>query len=104
MEALNKVHRRAFGKAPNTASTVDFVLADYNASTFIDLIVKERGYEFQYEGKRWYELKRTGKAASTILAVKGKVIAQKMYLWPIPLSEMSYNKALDPIKDQNPGY
>jgi len=104
MEALNKVHRRAFGKAPNTASTVDFVLADYNASSFIDLIVKERGYEFQYEGKRWYELKRTGKAASTILAVKGKVIAQKMYLWPIPLSEMNYNKALDPIKDQNPGY
>lgn len=85
-------------------STVDFNLAAYNATTFIDLIVKERGYEFQYEGKRWLELKRTGKAAATILAVKGKTIAQKMYLWPIPLSETNYNKALDPVKDQNPGY
>jgi hypothetical protein len=104
MEALNKVHRRAFGKTPTLPSPVDFNLADYNADSFIDLVVKERGYEFQYEGKRWLELKRTGKAASTILSVKGKTIAQKHYLWPIPVTEMNYNKALDPVKDQNPGY
>ncbi|MBC7915349.1 MAG: RagB/SusD family nutrient uptake outer membrane protein [Pyrinomonadaceae bacterium] len=104
VEALNKVHRRAYGQNPNSPSTVDFILANYNATTFLDLIIKERGYEFQYEGKRWLELKRTGKAAEIILAVKGKTILQKAYLWPIPITEIPFNPALDPVKDQNPGY
>ncbi|KKQ78616.1 MAG: RagB/SusD domain protein, partial [Parcubacteria group bacterium GW2011_GWC2_38_7] len=30
--------------------------------------------------------------------------AEKAYLWPIPVSELDYNKALDPATDQNPGY
>lgn len=105
MEALNQVHRRAYGKNPKVASSVDFQLADYsNESDFLDLIVKEYGYEFQYEGKRWLELKRTGKAQEVIMATKGKTIAEKNYLFPIPAAEMNFNKALDPTKDQNPGY
>lgn len=105
MEALNQIHRRAYGKPSGTSSTVDFKLADYATSAaFMNLVVKERGYEFQYEGKRWLELKRTGKAAEIILAAKGKTIAPKHYLWPIPVSEVSYNSAIDAVKDQNPGY
>lgn len=104
LEALNKVHRRAYGKDPKTVSTVDFKLSDYNADSFLNLIIKERGYEFQYEGKRWLELKRTGKAAEIIKMVKGVDIAQKYYLFPIPTSEFNYNKALNPATDQNPGY
>lgn len=104
IEALNQVHRRAYGKTPTALSSIDFKLADYTADTFLDLIIKERGYEFQQEGKRWLELKRTGKAAEIILAAKGKTIAPKHYLWPIPVSELNFNKALDPAKDQNPGY
>ena len=104
MESLNQVHRRAYGYNPKLPSVVDFKTADYNGSNFLDLIIKERGYEFQLEGKRWLELKRTGKLAETILAAKGKVVAEKDYLWPIPVNELSSNKALDPSKDQNPGY
>jgi len=104
METLNQVHRRGYGYDTKTSSPVDFKLADYNASSFLDLVVKEYGYEFQLEGKRWSQLKRTGKAAEIILAMKGTAIAQKHYLWPIPISEMNFNKAIDPVKDQNPGY
>jgi hypothetical protein len=104
LEALNKVHRRAYGKDPNTSSNVDFVLTDYNKSSFQDLVLQERAYEFIFEGKRWYDLKRTGKAADVIKAAKGITIAEKAYLWPIPVSELNFNKALDPSKDQNPGY
>lgn len=104
MEALNKVHRRAYGHNPEAPSAVDFKLADYDAQSFADLVMKERGYEFQFEGKRWLELKRSGRAKEIIQAVKGITIADKNFLWPIPLSEMNYNKALDPAKDQNPGY
>jgi tetratricopeptide (TPR) repeat protein len=104
MEALNQVHRRAYGKVPTSVSTVDFKLADYTASTFLDLVLLERSYEFQLEGKRWLDLKRTGKAKDAVLAATGKNIVEKHYLWPIPVSEMNYNKGLDPSKDQNPGY
>lgn len=33
-------------------------------------------------------------------AVKRKTVSYKNYLWPIPNSEMNYNKLLDPSKDQ----
>ncbi len=104
LEALNQVHRRAYGFVPISPSAIDFKLTDYNANSFLDLVIKERGYEFQYEGKRWLELKRTGKAQQIILATKNKTIADKAYLWPIAVSELGYNTAIDPVKDQNPGY
>lgn len=103
MDALNQVHRRAYGLDPDVPSDTDYQLADYNADTFLDLVLQERAYEFQFEGKRWLDLKRTGKAASTILEMKGIQIAEKHYLWPIPADELSFNKALRP-EDQNPGY
>ena len=104
MEALNTVRRRAYGKPSTETSAIDLKLADYNADTFLNLVLTERSYEFQLGGKRWLDLKRTGKAAEEVLAATGKTIAQKHYLWPIPVSEMNYNKGLDPAKDQNPGY
>lgn len=104
MEALNKVHRRAYGKAPGVASSIDYNPADYNAATFLDLVLTERSYEFQLGGKRWLDLKRTGKVKEAVLAATGKTVADKHLLWPIPVSEMNYNKGLDPTKDQNPGY
>ncbi|NQD72188.1 RagB/SusD family nutrient uptake outer membrane protein [Sphingobacterium shayense] len=104
MEALNKVHRRAYGFAAEATSPVDFDVADYTVDTFIDLIVKERGYEFIYEGKRWLELKRIGEVNEYIAYGKGKTVIEKHLLWPIPLSETNYNNAIDPVADQNSGY
>ncbi len=106
MEKLNMVHRRAYGKNPIVADpTVDFKLSDYSTKqAFIDLVVKERGYENCGESKRWLDLKRLGIAEETILAGKGKNMAPRYLLWPIPVIETNYNKAIDPVKDQNPGY
>ncbi|MEQ6120816.1 RagB/SusD family nutrient uptake outer membrane protein [Reichenbachiella sp. MALMAid0571] len=103
MEVLNKVHRRSFGYDPEVPSVVDFNTADYDASSFVDLVLQERAYEFIFEGKRWFDLKRTGKAAATILDVKGINIEEKHYLWPIPTVELELNGAMRP-EDQNPGY
>lgn len=105
VEALNMVHRRAYGKTPNQASEVDFQLTNFaTAESFTDTVIKERGYETMYEGKRWLDLKRIGKVKEIIKATKGKDVADKHLLWPIPASELNYNKVLDPAKDQNPGY
>jgi len=103
LEALNQVRRRAYGYDPVTASEVDYA-SPGSADQFVDLVVKERGYEFLYEGKRWHELKRIGKVNELIGFGKNKTVAAMHLLWPIPLSEMNYNNLLDPSKDQNPGY
>lgn len=104
MDALNRVHRRAYGYPSNESSPIDFNLSNYNKVSFTELVRQERGYETQSEGKRWLDLKRTGNASQYILQARGKEIAEKHYLWPIPVSEMNYNGALDPNSDQNPGY
>ena len=104
LEALNQVHRRAYGFDPSVPSEVDFTLDATDNSAFQDLILQERAYEFQFEGKRWLDLKRTGKAAEVLLKNRGITIAEAHYLWPIPTSELERNPALDPRTDQNPGY
>lgn len=104
LESLNMVHRRGYGYPSKTASAVDFKLSDFTSQTaFIDKVVEERGYETMYEGKRWNDLKRLGIAKQRILEVKSIVVADKHMLWPIPNSELLYNKAIT-AQDQNPGY
>ena len=104
MEAVNQVRRRAYGLAPTTAAPDDYVATAYTATTFQDLVLQERAYEFHYLGKRWLDLKRTGKLKEVIQKSKNITVADKHLLWPIPNSEINFNKALDPSKDQNPGY
>jgi len=106
IEKLNMVHRRAYGKDPLIAdATIDIKLSDYTGQqAFIDRVVLERGYENCGEGKRWLDLKRLGIAQQVIAAVKGKTIAERHLLWPIPTVEYNYNTAINPTTDQNPGY
>ncbi len=103
VEKLNMVHRRAYGLNPKTASVKDFKKADYNMESFLNLVLKERGYETIFEGKRYADLKRMGKYAQTILDAYGITINEKILLYPIPTDEINYNDAIDP-EDQNIGY
>jgi len=58
-----------------------------------------------YEAKRFLDLKRLGtKGFEIIKTATGYTTSAEDLLWPIPVSELNYNKALDPTKDQNPGY
>ena len=109
MEMINIVHRRAYGLKPTVAHASDYKLSDYNTSDkFMELLLQERGYETIFEGKRYCDLKRCGKLGEW--AVKAGRIASvaevgdAAYWWPIPADEFNYNTALDPTKDQNPGY
>lgn len=67
------------------------------ASTIEDLklaIENERRYEFAFEGQRWHDLVRTGRA-TTVMGIE-----EYQTLFPIPLSEMQTNKKMT----QNDGY
>ncbi len=103
IEALNMVHRRAFGYPSTQASPVDFNIENYNKESFIELCIKERGYETVGESKRWFDLKRLGKteAKRLVMENRGLDIAESHWLFPLPTSETNFNEA---ITDQNPGY
>ncbi len=105
VDALNQVRRRAYGKPSKTASEIDFKTTDFaSAAAFIDRVILEQGYETVFEGKRWNYLTRLGIAKQQIKTVKGLDVMDKHFLWPMVINETNYNKAIDPIKDQNPGY
>jgi hypothetical protein len=63
----------------------------------LDNIYNERMLELATEGHRWFDLVRTGKAAS-VLAFKG-FVAGKNEILPIPLEELNNTKLI-----QNPNY
>jgi starch-binding outer membrane protein, SusD/RagB family len=63
----------------------------------INAIWNERRLELAGEGHRWYDLVRTGQAA-TVLASRG-FIAGKHEIWPIPLKELE-----NTLIKQNPNY
>jgi hypothetical protein len=64
-------------------------------------IENERRMELCFEGHRWYDLKRTGRA-QTVMDQFTSNWTEKDELWPIPLREITNNPSL---KDaQNPGY
>ncbi len=104
VEKLNMIHRRAYGYNTKSTSPVDFQLSQYNKDSFINLVLQEGLYEQMDEGKRVLELKRTGKLKECVKTNRGIDLAESHLLFPIPSVEYNYNKAIDPTKDQNPGY
>ncbi len=63
----------------------------------LDVIANERRLELAGEGHRWFDLVRTGKAA-TVLAGDG-FVAGKNEIWPIPQKDLENTKLV-----QNPNY
>jgi tetratricopeptide (TPR) repeat protein len=82
---LNAIRDRAGLTATTAVSQADVLLA----------IENERRIEFAFEGHRWYDLVRTGRAA----AVLGVTDTKKNIL-PIPVDQLN----VDPALTQNPGY
>jgi hypothetical protein len=82
---LNAVRDRAGLIATTAVSKDDVLLA----------IENERRVEFAFEGHRWFDLARTGRAA-TVLGVADA----KKYVLPIPVDQLN----VDPSLTQNPGY
>jgi hypothetical protein len=101
LERLNQVKRRAYGYDPGAPSVVDFP-SGMTKAEFRDAVLLERGFEFILEGKRWFDLKRTGRTRAAIEAT-GISFQDISLLFPIPLDEINNNPALTNA-DQNPGY
>lgn len=93
---INSVRQRAYGANFTTA------LAYPNQSIDSDpkeAILQERFYEFIFEGKRWYDLRRMGDNYVYEHTTLSSTQAYKL-LWPIDRSSLTNNRALE----QTPGY
>lgn len=88
---VNVLRLRA--QAPNLASS--------NQADILLAIERERVYELAFEGHRWYDLVRTGRAKAVMSAYSSKW-KDAYELWPIPQTEIQRNRAL--AGAQNPGY
>jgi hypothetical protein len=86
---LNLVRRRAFGDQLHDETAT--------GTTLYDAILNERRLELAMEGERFFDLVRTGKAAS-VLGPLGFVTG-KHELFPIPQGEVDISGLT-----QNPGY
>jgi hypothetical protein len=94
---INLVRQRAYG-ATYSAATLGFPNQSIDANPK-EAILQERFFEFVFEGKRWYDLRRMGDnfvyKYTTILPSESFKL-----LWPIDRSTLTNNRALE----QNPGY
>nr|MBI1232280.1 RagB/SusD family nutrient uptake outer membrane protein [Cytophagales bacterium] len=65
-----------------------------------EAILKERLFELAFEGKRWWDLVRFGKAFEKVPSLQNKAGNNHLLLWPITLETISLNSKIT----QNPGY
>jgi len=86
---INIIRERA-GLIPITSSNYAALLLE---------VESQRQKEFAFEGHRWFDLVRTGRAVDVL----ENVTSINQTLFPIPLNEILANDAIGQ-EDQNPGY
>lgn len=104
-EAANQIRRRAYGRDLNSPDPEADFPTGLSAEEFQDEILLERAKEFVMEGKRWYDLLRTGTALEVIRnagPIKAN-IEERHLRWPIPAEEIDNNDAMGQ-ESQNPGW
>jgi len=107
-EALNELGYDEFGQAffylnqlRQRAGTELLTPADLpDQQAFRLAIEEERRLELAFEGHRYHDLVRTGRA-SEVLPKEGPLTQENQFLFPIPQSELDANKM---ITANNPGY
>jgi hypothetical protein len=100
-DAVNRIRRRAYGKDLNSPSSVDLA-SGMSLQQFRDAVIQERAKEFFAEGKRYWDLKRTGKLID-VVSQTGDPVSEQYMLWPLPREEIDANDSLS-ASDQNPGW
>jgi len=94
--AINQITERAYGNASGNFP------AGLAMQQFDDLVFQERGYEFLGEGKRWFDIKRSGRIN---IIEQAQVAIKKGAAWAVPSEFVSpYYFRLPPDEiNSNPG-
>jgi hypothetical protein len=105
LEFTNRVIRRSRNLPPLTANATVDLPATTTQTTLRARLETERRLELNFEGHRWFDLVRTGRAIDVMNAyfIKAASVTRidgHNLLFPLPLQEIQTN----PILTQNPGY
>jgi hypothetical protein len=92
---INLVRQRAYGSAYSAHTFQNGTQAANN-----DSILQERLFELAYEGKRWWDLVRFGKAFDLVPSLQSQRGKEYLLLHPVNALTLS----LEPKVKQNPGY
>ncbi|HEX6926693.1 MAG TPA: RagB/SusD family nutrient uptake outer membrane protein [Longimicrobiaceae bacterium] len=92
---INMVRERAYGDAFQQHRFTSGSQEENDAA-----ILRERLLELAFEGKRWWDLVRFGKAFELVPSLQNRAGQDHLLLWPISQSTLSLNSSLE----QNPGY
>jgi hypothetical protein len=94
-EEINKIRMRAYGDNFAAHEFVNGTQAEND-----EAILQERLFELIFEGKRWWDLVRFGKAFEKVPSLQAKAGQDHLLLWPIASQTLSLNSKIQ----QNPGY
>ena len=92
---INSIRQRAYGDNYN-----DHIFSSLGKEQNDEVILKERLLELAFEGKRWWDLLRFGKAFEMVPSLQGREGDAYLLLFPIATTTLS----LEPLVKQNPGY
>ena len=92
---INQVRQRAYGE-----NFDNHVLVSGSQEENDDAILQERLLELAFEGKRWWDLLRFGKALEVVPSLQNKANPEHFLLFPLSNEILS----LEPRISQNPGY
>lgn len=92
---INQVRLRAYG-----ANFDQHVFVSGSQEQNDEAILTERLFELSFEGKRWWDLVRFGKAFELVPTLQDRASDQYLLLFPLSEQTLSLNSSLS----QNPGY
>lgn len=72
-QAINQVRRRAYGVDINRSGSIADLPKGLSKTQFDELVLRERGYEFIGEDKRWFDLVRKNKVNELISQVRAVI-------------------------------
>lgn len=94
-DEINEVRERAYG-----GHYGEYIFTSLTQDENDAEILKERLRELAFEGKRWWDLIRFGKAIDMVESISGQEDPEHLQLWPIAEGDLS----LETLVEQNPGY
>ncbi|MBD1422810.1 RagB/SusD family nutrient uptake outer membrane protein [Sphingobacterium chuzhouense] len=88
MGLVNTIRHRAGGETFEIPASDYLDRNLYSQDDLIDLILEERKFELCYEGYRWFDLVRTGRAIDVLRERRELELDPRALIWPIHIDEI----------------